>query len=130
VTAEVKAKPRATPRATTTPVDCLYTTVQNTSGAETVFSFLPPHGRTMAAQEQLTVAGNLVDRLAVKTSRRQFQALERALAAGVIAIIATPSVIVYDDTIASGAALDPQAIGFTGMVDPCWGAPVDPPLAP
>jgi len=130
VTTAEKAKPRAEPRASTAPVDCLYTTVQNTSGAEAVFSFLPPHGRTMAAQEQLTVAGNLVDRLAVKTSRRQFQALERALAAGVIAIIATPSVIVYDDTIASGQPLDPQAVGFAGMVDPCWAAPLDPPLAP
>jgi hypothetical protein len=115
------------------PVDCLYTTIQNTSGAEAVFSFLPPHGRRMAANEQLTVAGNLIDRLASKTSNRQFKALERALARGVMAIIQTPSVIVYDDTVAQGAELMPKAIagGATlGMVDPCWGAPVAPPTQP
>jgi hypothetical protein len=131
-----RGAPAVTPRAATAPIDCLYTTVQNTSGHEAVFSFLPPHGRRMAVQEQLTVAGNIVDRLAVKTSRRQFQALERALAAGVMAIISTPSVFVYDDAVtAPGAAIDPKAIGQSagvlGMVDPCW-APVylDPPKVP
>lgn len=115
-------------------VNCLYTTVQNVSGREAIFSFLPPHGRTMGIGEQLTVAGNLIDRLAVKTSNRQFQAMERALSAGLLSILATPSVFVYDDTIASGAVIDPKVIvdaaGVLGMAEPCYGPPDNPPTAP
>ena len=35
---------KATPRAVGS-MDCLYTTVQNISGKEAVFSFIPPHGQ-------------------------------------------------------------------------------------
>lgn len=103
------------------PVDCLYTTVRNTSGHEAVFSFIPPHGRRMAADEQLTVAGNLVDRLAKQTSNRGFKALERALQSGALAIIATPTTFVYDE---AGDATHGVGIagGALGEVDPCWAA--------
>jgi hypothetical protein len=112
----------------------LYTTIQNTSGREIIFSFIPPHGKTMAPQEQLTVAGNLVDRLAAKSSNRQFKAMEAAVSAGLLTIIATPSVFVYDNTKALGVVLDPQAIGYPGAVlggvDPTWPEPIDPPKMP
>jgi hypothetical protein len=101
------------------PVDCLYTTVRNTSGHEAVFSFIPPHGRRMAADEQLTVAGNLVDRLAKLTSNRNFKALERALQSGALAIVATPMTFVYDE---AGDATHGVGIagGALGEVDACW----------
>ena len=142
--AKSKEAPRVEPMATEAPyapVDCLYTTVQNTSGADAIFSFLPPHGRTMARQEQLTVAGNLFTRLA--GSPRQFRAMERALANGYLTIIQTPSVVVCDNTGASGSTLHPKAIELTGStlgeVDPCWVSagpppapvsPIEPPLHP
>lgn len=101
------------------PVDCLYTTVMNTSGREAVFSFIPPHGRRMAADEQLTVAGNMVDRLAKQTSNRNFKALERALDSGALTIVSTPTVFVYDadDDTTHGVGI---AGGALGEVDACW----------
>jgi hypothetical protein len=99
----------------------LYTTVLNSSGAETVFSFIPPHGKRMADKEQLTVAGNIVDRLANKTSNRQFKALERAVAAGLLTIISTPGQYVYDGT----AKIQVVGVktGALGMVDPIYYVP-------
>ena len=117
--------------AANTPVDCLYTTVMNPSTTEErTFSFLPPHGRKMLPGEQLTVAGNLVDRLASKTSSRQFQAMERALAGGFIVIVSTPAVFlsnnppepVYPNDVAelpTSQMLD-GTDGALGLTDPCW----------
>jgi hypothetical protein len=115
--------PAAEPRAGISPTPVaysLYTTLLNSSGKETVFSFIPPHGKTMAANEQLTVAGNIVDRLAVKTSNRQFQAMERAVASGALTIVSTPGVFVYNGT-------KPQVVGggtgTLGMIDPIFYIP-------
>lgn len=130
--------------------DCLYTTIQNISRAEAVFSFIPPHGKRMAAGEMLTVAGNMIDRLAAKTSNRQFKAMENALMGdptpspgrpnGIppsLAIISTPAVFVMTqegvpaDPAHSVAAVPPKGQVLTGMeggtddtlgmTDPCWG---------
>ena len=99
----------------------LYTTVLNSSGKETVFSFIPPHGKRMADKEQLTVAGNIVERLAVKGSNRQFKALERAVAAGLLTIISTPGQFVYDGS----AKIQVVGVktGALGMVDPVYYVP-------
>jgi hypothetical protein len=118
--------PAAQPRAGITPTPVaysLYTTILNSSGAEAVFSFIPPHGKRMAANEQLTVAGNIIERLAGKTSKRQFQALERAVSAGKLTIVSTPGVFVYNGTkpqVVSGGA------GTLGMVDPIFFVPGHP----
>jgi hypothetical protein len=116
--------PAAEPRAAITPTPVaysLYTTLLNSSGAEAIFSFIPPHGKTMAANEQLTVAGNIIDRLAVKTSNRQFQAMERAVAAGVLTIVSTPGQFVYDGT--SKVQVVGVTAGALGMVDPIFYVP-------
>lgn len=122
-------------------VDCLYTTVLNISGREAVFSFLPPHGKRMAANEQLTVAGNLIDRLASLTSNRKFLALERALS-GVpapppaapgtwilppsLAIISTPAVFVMTDP---GQEYVPAVPAGPGNIPPAVPAvPYEPPV--
>jgi hypothetical protein len=99
----------------------LYTTLVNSSGKETVFSFIPPHGRRLAVNEQITVAGNMVDRLAVKTSNRQFKAMERAVAAGLLTIVYTPAQYIYD----GGATVQVvgMAAGALGMVDPIYFVP-------
>ena len=76
----------------------------------------------MAVNEQLTVAGNIVDRLAVKRSNRQFKAMERAVAAGLLTIISTPGQFVY----ATGGTKT-QVVGgrsgTLGMVDPIYYVP-------
>lgn len=108
----------------------LYTTVQNLLAKATVFSFIPPHGKVLAANETYTVAGNIIDRLAVKTSNRQFLALERALtgAPGTphnptghppsLTIVSTPSMFVFDDE--EGPKVVGVEDGALGMVDPSW----------
>jgi hypothetical protein len=82
----------------------------------------------MAASEQLTVAGNIIDRLAVKTSNRQFKAFEAAISSGVLTLVSTPGVFVYNGT-------KPQVIsggtGSLGMVDPIFFVPgSNPPVTP
>jgi hypothetical protein len=99
----------------------LYTTLINSSGAEAIFSFIPPHGKRLAANEQITVAGNIVDRLAVKTSNRQFQAMERAVAAGLLTIVSTPGQFVYDGV--SKIQNVGVKAGVLGMVDPVYYVP-------
>jgi hypothetical protein len=105
-----------------TPVQySLYSTVINSSGAEAIFSFIPPHGKRLAANEQITVAGNIIDRLAVKTSNRQFQAMERAIAAGLLTILYTPGQFVYDGT--AKIQMVGVKAGALGMVDPVYYVP-------
>jgi hypothetical protein len=99
----------------------LYSTVINSSGMETVFSFIPPHGKRLAAGEQLTVAGNIIDRLAVKTSNRQFKAMERAVSSGLLTILYTPGQFVYDGS-AKIQMVGVKGTGI-GMVDPVYFEP-------
>jgi hypothetical protein len=70
----------------------LYTTVKNTSGAAMVFGFLSKHGRRLDNNATYTVPGDLVGALGAQRSQRQFQALERALLAGDLEIVKSPSV--------------------------------------
>jgi hypothetical protein len=99
----------------------LYSTLLNSSGKETVFSFIPPHGRRLAINEQITVAGNIVDRLAVKTSNRQFKALERAVSAGLLTIVYTPAQFLYNGSTAIKVVGAPA--GALGLVDPIYFVP-------
>jgi hypothetical protein len=98
---------------------CLYTTVRNTSGSARAFGFLGDHGMRLAADEQVTVRGNLVDQ--VSGHRRSFTALERALEDQALAILKTPGVHLYDDTNDEVKILSLDA-GALGSVDPCWGS--------
>ena len=75
----------------------LYTTVQNTSGADRVFGFLSKHGKRLANNATFTVPGDLVGALGAQRSQRQFQAFERALNSGALTIIKSPSVYILDE---------------------------------
>jgi hypothetical protein len=101
-----------------TPIDCFFTTVRNTSGVEMAFGFLGTHGKRLLAGAQFTVPGNLIDRIA--RNRRKFNALERAVQLGLLVIVKTPAVhlwdAVRDDT--KVLTLKNNALGFA---DPCWG---------
>ena len=108
--------------ALTQDTSCLFSTVKNASGGRKIFGFLPPHGRTLEADEELTVFGNIleavgdIDRV---SSRRKIQALERAIDRGDLIIVKTPNPIlqdVDDDTIKM-LQLDSGALT---AVDACW----------
>lgn len=102
---------------------CLYTTVRNTSGVTKKFSFLPPNGRSLDANQEITFLGTIVEaiqRFKRRAAERHLQALERSLLAGDITIISSPSPILYD------AASDKTSIivldgGTLALADPCWG---------
>jgi hypothetical protein len=99
---------------------CLYTTVQNVSGAERVFGYLGVRGMRLADGEVVTVRGDLISKLGNQTSARRFQALERSLDAnGSLKIVSTPAVHLYDPIWDHTKILALQA-GVLGTVDPCW----------
>lgn len=76
--------------------DALYTTVVNTSGAARHFGYLGAHGITLAADAQYSHPGNLLRQVARKP--RQLAALQADLAAGVLEIMNTPAVVLWDNT--------------------------------
>lgn len=99
--------------------DCLYTTVQNTSGKERVFGYLGERGKRLGVGELITVPGNIADILGGKTSKRKFKALERSLMNGTLKIVQTPAVHLYDPTNDETQILALDA-GALGVADPCW----------
>lgn len=76
----------------------LYTTVKNVSGVSRFFGFLGTHGVTLANNATYSVPGDLVTKLGSQRSRRQFQALERALTNGLLDIVKSPSVYLLSET--------------------------------
>ena len=66
-----------TPAAT----ECLYSTVRNVTYNRMFFGFLPPHGKLLACGEELTVWGDIQDRMHRLTPQERFRrSYERALA--------------------------------------------------
>ena len=100
---------------------CLYTTVQNVSGRTLSFGFLGAHGMELESGEVVTVPGNLMTALGNggRRMQRNFQALERALVGGLLAIISTPLVHMYDG-VANRTRLLAVQNDALGVVDPCW----------
>lgn len=101
-------------------LDCLHTTVRNMSGESRFYGFLPPHGQELSDGEELTVFGDLTDRVAHPYDGRRERAYQTAIDAGLV-IVKTPLVHLYDPVAAEtkGLALED---GSLGIVDPCWGA--------
>lgn len=97
-------------------VSGLYTTVKNISGTAKVFGFLGAHGKRLADDGTYTVPGDLVATLGNggKGGQRKFKALEKALEAGDLAIVSSPSVYLseggsyYEVNAAEGSV----ALGF------------------
>lgn len=100
----------------------LYTTVVNTSGAPRVFSFLPPHGVTLAADEERQFLGDLVSSLQARGGgNRRLKAFEAALTAGDIAIRSSPRTYLFDAETGNTKVLDLDN-SVLGVNDPSWGA--------
>lgn len=84
---------------------CLTTVVQNISGGEIIASFLPPHGRRLAAGEKIVIEGDLMAILAGdnRTAPSRIRALRNALGlqgnAAVLQIERSPTPFLYDETL-------------------------------
>ena len=102
---------------------CLFTTFKNISGVEMTFGFLPPHGRTLAADEELSVHGSPVEaviRTNYRAAKRNLDALASALRDETLDIIKTPCAVVYDDGDAASYALGSSS-GSVAPAAPDWG---------
>lgn len=102
--------------------DCLYTTLKNVSGSERVFGFLGCRGKRLAADETITLPGNLVTALGGggKWNQKKFKALERSLdALQSLELVSTPAVHLYDP-IQDRTRQLAYVGGQLGTVDPCW----------
>ena len=96
----------------------LCTTIVNNSGYTRSFPLLPPHGRRLAPNEQVSIPGDL--RTLLAPHKRNFDALETLLSSGDLAILATPAPVLYDATldVVKVIALDD---GELGVADPSYG---------
>lgn len=102
-------------------VACLYTTVKNTSGVDNHFGFLPPHGVTLGADAEYSVAGDLVTRIAnARDSERTMPSFEGCLDRTELVILHSPAVHLYDATTEEVKVLDLDN-STLGTIDPCWG---------
>lgn len=107
-------------------ISCIYSTIRNTSGGRKKFSFLPPHGRELVADEEFTVFGNIYEAV-IKfdrvTSRRHITALEAALKRGDLEIVSTPAPV-FEDGNGRSRVLAMTGNGTITAVDPCWASSV------
>lgn len=104
--------------------ECLYSTVKNVSGSSKRLMFLPPHGRTLAANEEYTFFGTPTEAIRGKSAngvaaKRNLDALESALTGGVLEVIRTPNPVFYDKT-RDEVMMVKLAGGKIYAVSPCW----------
>lgn len=81
--------------------NCLMTTVRNISGTTRTFSFLPPHGRDLDANEEFSVYGDMfaaIQRANPIASKRHVDAFIDAIASDnkTLEVVKTPSPIFWD----------------------------------
>lgn len=98
-----------------------HTTVKNISGGTKRFGFLPPHGMELAADEEVTVFGDIREAVnrGDRFGARWMQALANALENNELDIVNTPSPIFYDETLDESKILVVDN-GSVGLADPCW----------
>lgn len=103
--------------------NALYTHVKNTSGATRFFSYLGPHGKTLADGESYAVFGDVFDtiRRGTRWDKRMSTVLEADITNNAIEIIRSPSVILFDAALANTKQLDLNN-GSLRVIDPSWGA--------
>lgn len=104
--------------------DCLLSTLKNTSGSSMRFMFLPPHGRTLAANAEYTVYGDPIAAVRSKrvngvAAKRDEDAFLAALVAGTLEIIKTPNPVLYDPTRDESMMLKLDN-GILFAASPCW----------
>lgn len=78
---------------------CLFTIVKNTSGGSKHFGFLPPHGVTLDADEELHIFGDIYAAINHGAGHRRKQrqdALGLAITDGDLEIKSSPCAVIYD----------------------------------
>ena len=115
--------PPGSPLSTFDP-SCLYSVVKNVSGVTKIFSFLPPHGTTLAADEEYSVFGNILEAVVRGqrwSGRRNQQSLQNSLCNDppTLQILRTPNVILEDVHNAETKMLIMDR-GALAVADPCW----------
>lgn len=96
---------------------CLYSRVKNTSGRSMFFSFLPPHGRRLAAAEEHWVHGD-INTMVAGMSRRHQVAFKKAIDMGVLQLMSTPNPRLVDVN-SSNVTMLVVASGNVDVVRPC-----------
>lgn len=100
--------------------DCLQSVVKNISGAVLQVSAWPPHGKTFAIGEEVTIDGDLHSFLAAwRKPRRSVSVIYDLLKSGDLEIVSAPNPILYDVTNDRSAmlVLDNDALLAN---DPCY----------
>jgi hypothetical protein len=100
---------------------CLVTVLKNTSGRTRKFSFIPPHGKELAANEEVNVVGDILEAVnrGDRFGNRPVQGLLNALDDGSMEIVSTPAPIVYDETLGTSHTLGVDN-GSLSISSPCW----------
>jgi hypothetical protein len=107
-------------------VECLKTTVVNTSGGARVFEFLPPYGVKLNAGQEFSEMGTVHNwirrRPRIGSTEQLVKSLEYALLQGWLEIKNTPAVVLFDiDTEESKALILDDEVLKTE--DPCYVTP-------
>ncbi len=105
-------------------VSCLYSKLRNISGQRQVFTFLPPHGRTLEAGEEFIMFGNPQDAIANggasrNSCRRRILAFENAIANGDLIIVHSEAVILESPN-ETTKMLSMANGGTVSAATPCW----------
>lgn len=120
----------ATRPAPAADVECLYTTMRNISGQTLFFGFIPPHGKSMADDEEVSFWGDIYERMTKLTPNdRAEKSLEYALTNCLIEIVKGPAVHLYDTTLATTQILDLDN-DTLAAIDPCWACAASPSPSP
>ena len=101
---------------------CLYSTVKNTSNEPLTFSFLPPHGRSLASGGEFSFIGHPVERMrngGRNESMAHVNAFESALKTGRMTIKKTPLPVFYD-TGTGATKVVSLHLGVLVAHNPCW----------
>lgn len=100
---------------------CLVSTVKNTSGQEKYFGFLPPHGKRLAADEEINILGDIKEAVnrGDRFGNRHMNALLDTLDRGDLTIISTPLPIAYDETDEVSLVMGVDN-GVLALSAPCW----------
>jgi hypothetical protein len=100
---------------------CLYSTIKNTSGAAMRFGYIPPHGKRLTANQEVTVLGHIMEAVnrGDRGGSRFMNALIDDVQAGRLKIVETPNPVFYDETLHQSSMITIVNDVVT-VVDPCW----------
>jgi hypothetical protein len=115
-------------------LDCIYTTLRNSSGVTRYFDYLPPHGRRLAAAEEINIPGDWLPWM--RGNLRKMRGFASDLTNCLIEIVKTPEQhchvvgeendldLIRTVTIHRDPATDEDVVV---AIEPCWQCSEDSP---